>query len=131
MDDDFGLWEVVVSIFWFMLLVAWIWLLVSILTDIFRDRQMSGGTKALWTLLIILLPWLGSLIYLVVRGSTMAERQAERAAYYARAADAATAPSGTAAAGGIADELRKLAELRDSGMITPEEHDRAKAKILA
>ena len=59
--DDFGLWDVFVSMFWFMLLFAWIWLLISILTDIFRDRELGGGGKALWTIFLIFLPWLGAL----------------------------------------------------------------------
>jgi Phospholipase_D-nuclease N-terminal len=74
-------WDVIVSIFWFMLLVAWIWLLISILADIFRDHELSGWGKALWTLFIIVLPWLGAVTYLIARGRSMNERslaQAER-----------------------------------------------------
>ena len=55
-----SLWDVLLSIFWFMLLFAWIWLLISILTDIFRDHELSGWGKALWTLFLIVIPWLGS-----------------------------------------------------------------------
>ena len=55
MDNDFGLWEVIVSIFWFMLLFAWIWLLIMILSDLFRDRELGGGAKALWVIFIIFL----------------------------------------------------------------------------
>jgi Phospholipase_D-nuclease N-terminal/Short C-terminal domain len=128
MDDDFGLWELIVSMFWFMLLVCWIWLLIAIITDIFRDRSLHGAGKALWTLLIVFLPWLGALLYLIVRGNSMNERtrqvaldnQAAMRAYISESA-------GTS----VSEELRGLAELRDSGVLTPAEYEQAKAKALA
>ena len=130
MDDDFGLWEVFVSMFWFMLLFAWIWLLITILSDIFRDRTLGGWSKALWVLFIIILPWLGALVYLIVRGGSMHERarrtaEANEANFRAYVQDAAGSSASTA------DEIRKLAELRDSGAITAAEYESAKAKILA
>ena len=77
--DDFGLWDVFVSIFWFMLLFAWIWLLISIFADIFRDHELSGWGKALWGLFIIVVPWLGALVYLIARGRSMNERSVAQA----------------------------------------------------
>ena len=74
MSDDFGLWEVFLSMFWFMLLFAWIWMLIAIFGDIFRDHELSGWGKALWSLLIIFLPWIGVLAYLIARGRSMNER---------------------------------------------------------
>lgn len=129
MEEGFGLWEVLVSTFWFMLLFAWIWLLISILSDIFRDRELSGWAKALWTLFLIVVPWLGALVYLIVRGRSMTERAAKVAEerdtqMRAYVRDAAGTTS-------TAEELRKLAELRDSGAITPEDYEKAKAKTLA
>ena len=129
MEEGFGLWEVLVSTFWFMLLFAWIWLLISILSDIFRDRELGGGAKALWTLFLIFVPWLGALVYLIVRGGSMTERSAKAAEerdsqMRAYVRDAAGTTS-------TAEELRKLAELRDSGAITPEDYEKAKAKALA
>jgi len=129
MEEGFGLWEVLVSTFWFMLLFAWIWLLISILSDIFRDRELGGGAKALWTLFLIFVPWLGALVYLIVRGGSMTERSAKAAEerdsqMRAYVRDAAGTTS-------TAEELRKLAELRDSGAITPEDYEKAKAKTLA
>ncbi len=129
MSDDFGLWDVFVSMFWFMLLVAWIALFFHIIGDIFRDRELSGGGKALWTLLLIFLPWLGALLYLIVRGASMNERSARaaeerEAGFRAYVQDAANTTSS-------ADELRKLAELRDSGVITAADYEQAKAKVLA
>jgi hypothetical protein len=124
------LWDIVASIFWFMILFAWIWLLIAILGDIFRDHEMSGWGKALWTLFLIVAPWLGALVYLIARGKSMNERaraQAQRneqafAQYVKEAAGTGTA--------GTADELAKLADLRDRGALTPEEFDRAKARLL-
>lgn len=129
MSDDFGLWDVFLSMFWFMLLITWIWLIIAIFSDIFRDRELSGGAKALWCVFLILVPWVGALCYLIVRGRSMNERTVRveeennaRARAYVR--DAAGTPS-------AADELRKLAELRDSGAITPADYETAKAKVLA
>jgi len=76
-----SLWDVMVSIFWFFVLFAWIWLMISILGDIFRDHQLSGWGKAGWTLFLIVVPWLGALTYLIVRGGAMNKRvraQAQR-----------------------------------------------------
>lgn len=128
MDEDFGLWDVFVSMFWFMLLFAWIALLIHIFSDLFRDRELSGGAKALWTVFLVFLPWLGALVYLIARGNSMNERarvaaEAQEANLRAYVRDAA----GTTSA---ADELKKLAELRASGAITDADYDQAKAKIL-
>jgi hypothetical protein len=75
------LWDILVSIFWFMILFTWIWLLVMIFGDLFRDHELSGWGKALWVLFLLVMPWLGALVYLVARGRSMNERarqQAER-----------------------------------------------------
>jgi Short C-terminal domain/Phospholipase_D-nuclease N-terminal len=134
MDDDFGLWEVFVSMFWFMLLFAWIWLLIAILSDLFRDRELSGWWKAVWVFFIIILPWLGALVYLIARGASMNERARQTAAaneesFRAYVQDAAASSGGGGQS--TAEELRKLAELRDSGTISAEDFEKAKAKILA
>lgn len=128
MDDDFGLWDLIVAMFWFMLLVAWFWLIISILADLFRDRDLKGGAKALWTLFIIVVPWLGALVYILVRGDSMHERERERALeQQAQMRTYLQAPSQT----GVSQELRELAELRDRGVLTPTEYEQAKAKALA
>jgi len=129
--DDFGLWDVFISLFWFMLLVAWISLLFRVVGDIFRDDELSGAMKAFWTLFIILFPWLGILIYLIARGGSMNERAIQEA----HAADArmrAYVQDAAGTGGGhVASELRELASLRDAGTISPEEYAQAKAKVLA
>jgi hypothetical protein len=130
MDNDFGLWEVIVSMFWFMLLIAWIWLIIAILADIFRDRTLSGGWKALWGVFLIFLPWLGALIYLIARGGSMHERatqQAQRNEEQFRSYVQQAAASGPS----TAEELKKLADLRDAGTITAADYEAAKAKLLA
>ncbi|NMH95762.1 SHOCT domain-containing protein [Pseudonocardia acidicola] len=123
------LWNILVSIFWFMLLFAWIWLLIVILSDIFRDHQLSGWAKALWTLFIIIIPWLGALVYLIARGPSMNER----ALAQAKANDQAFRQYVQQAAGAgtsTADELGKLADLRDRGSISQQDYEQAKAKVL-
>lgn len=129
MDDNFGLWEVLVSTFWFMLLFAWIWLLIAILSDIFRDHELSGGAKALWTLFLVFLPWLGALIYLISRGKSMNERNIKAAKE--RDAQMRAYVQDAAGTSSTADELRKLNELRDSGAISAEDFEKAKAKVLS
>jgi hypothetical protein len=126
-----SLWDVIVSIFWFMILFAWIWMLIVIFGDIFRDHELSGWGKALWALFLIVLPWLGALVYLIARGRSMNERaraQAQRSeqefARYVK--DTAASSAGPSSA----DEIAKLAELRDRGTISTEEFERAKAKLL-
>ena len=122
-------WDVILSIFWFMILFAWIWLLISIFADIFRDHKLSGWGKALWALFIIVVPWLGALVYLIARGRSMNERTRAQAesqdhAFRQYVQDAAgTQPS-------VADEMAKLASLRDQGAISEQEFAHAKAKLL-
>jgi hypothetical protein len=113
----------------FFLFFAWIWLLVMIFSDIFR-RDMSGWGKAGWAIFVIVLPLLGSLIYLIANGGDMQERRAQDI----QAMDAAqkdyirqVAGSG----GSAADELTKLAALHDSGKLTDEEFATQKSKLLA
>src|SRR5215218_1223236 len=107
MQDDFSLWDVIVSMFWFMFLIIWIWMLISILADIFRDRDLGGGAKALWTLFIIVIPWLGALVYILARGGSMHERQQQQvveqqASMRAYVQDAAGTKS-------VAEEIKGLA----------------------
>ena len=129
MEDGFGLWDVIISTFWFMLLISWIWLIIAIFGDIFRDRELGGGKKAMWTIFLIFLPWIGAVVYLIARGSSMNERtrevaQANEARMRAYVQDAAGSTS-------VADQLRELAELRDNSVITPEEYEQGKRKILS
>ncbi len=121
-------WDFIGAIFWFMLRVAWFWLLIAIVTDLFRDRNLSGWAKGLWCLFVILLPWLGVLVYLIARGGTMHERSLEHAQRsdqeFRRYVQDVAQPSG------VADELAKLADLRDRNVISAADYEAAKAKTL-
>ncbi len=118
------------AMLWFFLFFAWIWLLISIFGDIFRSNDMGGWGKALWTLFVIILPLLGTLIYLIARGGSMAERSIE-AAREQDAAMQAYIKEAAAGSASSADELKKLAELRSSGVISDQEFEAQKAKLLA
>ena len=117
------------SIFYFFLWVLWIWILIWIFMDIFRSRDLSGWAKALWVLFVLFIPLIGVLVYLLVRGDKMHQHAVQDARAQDRAARAyiqeAAGPESSA------DQLSKLADLRSKGVITQEEFDREKAKILA
>jgi len=115
--------------FMFFVFVLWIWLLISVFMDIFRSSDMGGGMKAVWVLFVIILPFLGVLVYLIARGGKMHERAAEQAAQQQKAFDAYVKQA--AGSGSTTDELSKLADLKQSGAITDAEFEAQKAKILA
>lgn len=128
---DVGLAELLWTTLWIFFLFMFIWVFVILITDIFRDHEMSGWAKALWILLLIIFPLIGSLIYIIVRGPGMAERRAKEASQakadfdaYVREA-AASSPGG-----GPADDISRLAALRDSGTITEEEFQSMKARVV-
>jgi hypothetical protein len=111
------------------LFVIWIWLAVMVFVDIFRSHDMGGVAKALWVLFIVILPFIGILVYLIARGGGMHERAANQAAREQKAFDSYVRQA--AGSSGSADELAKLAELKDKGVITDAEFDAQKAKILS
>jgi hypothetical protein len=130
--DDFGNGDVFLSILWFTLFFIWVWLLIVVFSDIFRSRDLSGWSKALWLVFIIILPYLGVFVYLIARGHKMSEHALQAA----QAQDAANreyirSVSGGGGGGGAADEIARLAELRDKGVLSEEEFQQAKAKALA
>jgi hypothetical protein len=110
------------------LLVAWFWILITIISDLFRDHEMSGWGKAAWVFFLIVLPFLGTLIYLIARGQGMRERaikeQAEARKHFE------TYIRDTAGAS-QADELQKLSDLKQKGDLSEAEFEQAKAKLLA
>jgi ABC-type multidrug transport system fused ATPase/permease subunit len=125
-DITFGeLLLIVVEIFLF---VIWICLLFTIITDLFRDHQMSGWAKAVWLLFLVFIPFLTGLVYLIARGSGMRDRAIKAQTDAKKHFDeyvreqAQTSP---------ADELHKLNDLREKGALSQEEFDQAKAKLLA
>ncbi|GAA3507159.1 SHOCT domain-containing protein [Streptomyces showdoensis] len=133
--DDYPLLNLFWTMLWFFLWIMWLFLLFKVITDIFRDHELSGWGKAGWLILCILLPYLGVLIYVIARGKGMGKRdlkqaQESEAAFqdYIRKTAGSGAGGGT---GGSADELARLAELKDKGAITDEEFEKAKAKVLS
>ena len=121
------------DIFWtmleFFLFFIWIFLIITIFMDIFRSHDMKGWVKFIWVLFIIILPFLGALVYLIARGGSMHERSAQQA----KAQEQAFQSYVKQAAGGssAADELAKLTDLKSKGAISDEEFEKAKAKILS
>jgi len=116
------------SMLWFFMFFLWIWLLISLFSDIFRSDDLSGWGKAGWVIFMIVAPFLGVLIYLIVRGKSMQERAVAEMAARERATrdyiqEVAT-PTSTA------DELAKLADLRDRGVLTSQEFDAQKAALI-
>ena len=118
-------WTIIEIFLW----VLWFWVLITVFIDIFRSHDLSGWGKALWFLFVLIIPLIGVLVYLIVRGGKMHERMVQQAQQqddqfrdYVQDAAGSQSP---------ADQLAKLADLRDRGVITNEEFERQKAKILA
>ena len=108
---------------------AWLMVLFTIIADLFRDHGMSGWGKAAWIIFLIFLPFLGTLIYLIARGSGMRERALAQQQEAQQQLDAYVKQ--TAGGGSAADELTKLAKLHDDKKLSDDEYERAKAKIVA
>ena len=123
------------NLFWtmfeFFLWVIWIWILIMVFIDIFRSHDLSGGAKALWFLFVLFIPLIGVLVYLIARGGSMHERAARQAQQQDEQARAYIQQAAASSPASSADQLAKLADLRDRNVITAAEFDREKAKILA
>ena len=121
-DQSLGFWDLlwgmVIFFFWFMA----IWIFISIFADIFRRNDLSGGWKAIWILVLFVVPFLGALIYIITRPKATAQD----VRMMAQAEAASKAASGVS----TADELAKLAQLRDSGVISVPEYESLKAKLM-
>ncbi|MBL1117912.1 SHOCT domain-containing protein [Streptomyces sp. 110] len=125
---DYPLLNVFLTTMWVFLWILWLFLLFRVFADLFRDDSLNGWAKAGWTVFVLVLPFLGVLVYLVARGREMGMREMRRAEKaeadfreYVR----------TTATTGHAEELEHLVELKNHGDLTPEEYERAKAKVLA
>ena len=117
------------AMLWFFLWIVWIWLVISLFTDIFRSDDLSGWGKAAWVLFLVFLPYLGAFVYLIARGKSMQERAQREMAVReqmtrAYIQDVAGQSSST-------EELARLAQLRDTGALTEAEFQAQKDKILA
>jgi ABC-type multidrug transport system fused ATPase/permease subunit len=127
---EFGTGQVFWSFLWFFLFFIWIWLLIVVFSDIFRSHDLSGWAKALWIIFVVIVPYLGVFVYLIARGGRMQEHAAADAkrqdTEFRQYVQSATASSSS----NTADELARLADLRDKGVISEAEFQQAKAKAL-
>jgi hypothetical protein len=127
---EFGTGQVFWSILWFFLFFVWIMLIFTIFGDIIRSDDMGGVAKAIWSVFIIFLPFLGIFAYLIIRGGSMGERQLKAAqAQEARMQEYIRTTAGTSG-GSAADELAKLADLHSAGKLNDAEYAAAKAKVV-
>jgi hypothetical protein len=127
--NEFGTGQVLWSMIWFFVFFIWIWLLITVFADIFRSHDLGGFAKALWVIFVIFVPYLGVFVYLIARGHKMHEHA--DAAYKAQVEAQDAYIRQAAGTAGPADELARLAELRDKGTITEAEFQSLKAKALS
>jgi hypothetical protein len=125
-DYTFG--QALLTVLEIFLLVAWFWILITVISDLFRDHELSGWAKAVWVLFLIILPFLGTLIYLIARGEGMRDRAIKEQADAQKHFESYVRQ--TAGGGSSVDELHKLSELKQRGDLTQAEFDQAKAKLL-
>ena len=116
-------WSMVIFFFW----VIWIWIVITVLMDVFRRHDIGGFAKAAWVIFVVVLPWLGVLIYLIAQHDGMRDRSVKQAQAQQDAFDSYVRDT----AGGSVDEIAKAKELLDAGTITQAEFDALKAKALS
>ncbi len=120
-------WTMLVFFFW----VIWIWILITVLIDLFSRNDIGGGSKVLWSIFVIVLPYLGVFIYLITQGNKMAERKSAQLHASQQALDDHIRTVATTGEGDAAEQIRKAKELLDSGVIDQAEFDQLKRKALA
>jgi hypothetical protein len=125
-EVSFG--QVLLTVLEVFLFAAWLMILFVIISDLFRDHQMSGWGKAAWVIFLIFVPFLAALVYLIARGDGMRERALAAQQEQQKQVDAYIRQ--TAGGGSAGDELTKLSELHDKGKLTDQEWEQAKAKIV-
>ncbi len=118
--------DVLLTVLEFAFLFLWIWIAITVIFDVFRSSDLSNWAKALWLLFIFVFPLIGVLVYLIVRGHTLHEHQAQERAQVEAFRQFTQGQNSR----GAADDLHRLADLRDRGVLTDEEFERAKAKVL-
>jgi hypothetical protein len=126
---EFGSGQVLWSILWLFLFIVWLWLIIALFSDIMRSDDLSGWGKALWSLFIIFMPFIGIFAYLIVRGGGMSDRtidaaQSQDAAMrsYVQSVSSSSSP---------AEQVEKLSQLHTDGKLSDEEYAAAKAKALS
>jgi hypothetical protein len=124
---DYPFLDILWTMFIFFLFIIWIWILITVFADVFRRKDIGGGMKAIWIIFVIVLPYLGVLIYLIANHDGMADRNIAQMQKQQQATDEYI----KSVAGGSAAEIEKAKGLLDSGAITQAEFDQIKAKALA
>ena len=128
---DYPVLDLFLTMLYFFLFFIWIWLLIMVFFDIFRSHDMGGGAKALWVIFIIILPYLGVLVYLIARGGKMQERRVQDVQQQQKAFDSYVRQAAGTSGEDTASQLSKLADLKSQGVLTDAEFESQKAKILA
>ena len=123
--------DIFLTTLYFFIFIIWLWLLFMVFIDIFRSHDLKGWAKALWVIGIIIMPYLGVLVYLIFRGGKMHERAAQQAAQQQKAFDQYVKQAAGTPGNSTADQLAKLANVKSQGLLTDAEFDAEKAKILA
>ena len=126
---DYPFLDILWTMFIFFLFVIWIWILITVFTDVFRRKDIGGGSKTLWIIFVILLPYLGVFVYLIANHDGMADRNIQKMQQQQQQTDAYI--QSVAGSGGSAAEIEKAKGLLDSGAITQAEFDTLKQKALA
>jgi hypothetical protein len=127
---DYPFLDIVGTMLVFFLWVMWFWCLTIVLMDVFRREDLSGWSKAAWTTFLIIVPWLGLLVYLIAHGKDMGARRMAEAATRQAMVDGHIRQVAHAD-GGTTAEIAQAKQLLDSGAIDAVEYDRLKAKALA
>ena len=128
---DYPLGGVLLTMLYFFLFFIWIWILITVFIDIFRSPDLNGWLKALWSIFVIVLPFLGVFIYLIARGGKMQERKLQDAAQQKDAFDSYVREAAGSSGGDVASQLAQLADLKTQGVLTESEFEAQKAKVLA
>ncbi len=131
LGTDYPVLDAFLTILYFALFFIWIWLFVMVVFDLFRSHDLSGWAKGLWVIFLIILPFLGVLVYLIARGGSMHERRAQDAAMQQKAFDAYVRQTAGTSGENTASQLSKLADLKSQGLLTEDEFQAEKAKLLA
>lgn len=127
---DVNLGDLIWTSIWVFFLIMFIWLFIAIISDLFRDHELSGGMKAVWVVALIVFPLIGSLVYLIVRGQSMGERSMAQARQAQEQFDSYVRTTAASSGTGPVDDLSRLAELRATGTITDEEFEAMKARVV-
>lgn len=130
--DDYPLLNLFLTMLYLFLWIMWFFLLFKVITDLFRDHTLNGWWKAGWLIFVLVLPFLGVLVYLIARGRSMSERDVAQVKEQEQAFRTyVQKAAGSGPGGGHVDELAKLAEMKKNGDITTAEYEKAKEKVLA